>query len=790
MRERFRWYEVSADVAVVEPTDENCEIDAYTAPALRDVILDSINSGHHRLVMDMRRVYYLESPGLGVLVGGLKRTRAREGTVVLVGVRESTLKIFRITGLIRVFHISESIADAVLLLSADPLVPYPKKRAMGEEGAASHWFPARVYTSEENAGPTVDKSLRDLLDAAGIETVFSFPPEQGSWFRESILRMKDSTARPTRDEVLTELARSIELLADGKAAEQIDTTENQAVTDFLVALDKTPDAVVQVYSLLVIKVRDRIVAKQLNPRELGYWERHPGLARNPGRALRLFRRAGGDPRTDAVTAAGREVERFLECRAPRNVHVGREFEITARIAELRKPGGVGFLMPEITKAGSPLYVLLDVPPGCRVVSDPVVTINVPAGGDSDEACFVVRAPRNTGQHRLTVRVCGPGVHGFELARAEVVTTVSRTPTDSPTVMSRQLRSGAPGSAEANLIVFRSGPARYNYVLHWTGHSPVIDTLKTNGDPKPRLRQLIAELSEMSAGGAGWRPGGLRDELRARGGDLWRDFLPDKIREALTELSPGNHKLIVSCENPELGVPWELMYPIERIGGHSDFLVELFDVVRAPYGNAAWCDAFSLDPALVVLPDIRLSGAAAEAWGVRAALGLVTHEPGFVREKAKLQAELRETPFGLLHVTAHHRDRTGMIAMAARQKFSPADLNEFAGDGGAWSGRRPLVFVNACGTAKSHRRFTQFTSWAQAFFEAGAGGFVGSMWDVRSDTASEFARRFYQALYSDGRSFSDALRDARDHSRAQSTDPTWLAYSAHCDPAATVLADAT
>ncbi len=146
--------------------------------------------------------------------------------VVLVGVSANVIKIFRLTGLTKVFHMFESIAEAVLFVSADPPVPYPLIRAAGDAELASHWFPVRVYTSEENAGPSVEKALRDLLDVAGMETAFGFPPEQGSWFRESIVRMKDSTARPTRDEVLAELAGTIGQLADGKKPEQIDVTEN------------------------------------------------------------------------------------------------------------------------------------------------------------------------------------------------------------------------------------------------------------------------------------------------------------------------------------------------------------------------------------------------------------------------------------------------------------------------------------------------------------------------------------------------------------------------------------
>lgn len=69
MRELFRSYAVSADVAVIESVEAGCELDIYTSPELRDVVLKSVSSGYYRLVIDLRRVEYLESPGLGVLVG-------------------------------------------------------------------------------------------------------------------------------------------------------------------------------------------------------------------------------------------------------------------------------------------------------------------------------------------------------------------------------------------------------------------------------------------------------------------------------------------------------------------------------------------------------------------------------------------------------------------------------------------------------------------------------------------------------------------------------------------------
>jgi anti-sigma B factor antagonist len=88
------------------------EIDVYTAPKLREELIDLVSGGAHHLVIDMENVDFLDSTGLGVLVGGLKRVRAHEGSLRLVCTQERILKIFRITGLTKVFPIHDSVADA------------------------------------------------------------------------------------------------------------------------------------------------------------------------------------------------------------------------------------------------------------------------------------------------------------------------------------------------------------------------------------------------------------------------------------------------------------------------------------------------------------------------------------------------------------------------------------------------------------------------------------------------------------------------------------------------------
>jgi anti-sigma B factor antagonist len=98
------------DVTVVQVTGE---VDVYTAPKLREQLVSLVDAGRYHIVVDMEQVEFLDSTGLGVLVGGLKRVRTHDGSLQLVCTQERILKIFRITGLTKVFPIASSVDEAV-----------------------------------------------------------------------------------------------------------------------------------------------------------------------------------------------------------------------------------------------------------------------------------------------------------------------------------------------------------------------------------------------------------------------------------------------------------------------------------------------------------------------------------------------------------------------------------------------------------------------------------------------------------------------------------------------------
>src|SRR5699024_6575935 len=81
------------------------EIDLATAPKLREHLVTIVEGGGRQVIVDLADVDFIDSTGLGALIGGLKRVRSHDGELRLVCAEPRILKIFDITGLDKVFEI-------------------------------------------------------------------------------------------------------------------------------------------------------------------------------------------------------------------------------------------------------------------------------------------------------------------------------------------------------------------------------------------------------------------------------------------------------------------------------------------------------------------------------------------------------------------------------------------------------------------------------------------------------------------------------------------------------------
>ena len=93
------------------------ELDAYTSARFRETMIGLIENGAASLIISMNEVEYIDSSGLGALVGGLKRASERGGKIAIVCNNPQVKKVFEITGLERVFPLygAEDEAESGML---------------------------------------------------------------------------------------------------------------------------------------------------------------------------------------------------------------------------------------------------------------------------------------------------------------------------------------------------------------------------------------------------------------------------------------------------------------------------------------------------------------------------------------------------------------------------------------------------------------------------------------------------------------------------------------------------
>jgi anti-sigma B factor antagonist len=103
-----------AGILVVRPLDKR--IDASASANFEGHIVESINEGNNRLVLDMSEVDFIDSSGLVAIVSILRRI-GPNGDLVICGMKETVLNLFRLTRMNRVFRIFPSAKEAVDVLS-------------------------------------------------------------------------------------------------------------------------------------------------------------------------------------------------------------------------------------------------------------------------------------------------------------------------------------------------------------------------------------------------------------------------------------------------------------------------------------------------------------------------------------------------------------------------------------------------------------------------------------------------------------------------------------------------
>jgi anti-sigma B factor antagonist len=96
--------------AVVSVTGE---LDVATAPRLRQEAVRLVSGGQVDVILDLGGVDFLDSTGLGVIIGILKRVRSHGGELVVVGLAPRVRKVFEMTRVIEILPTFDTVEHAV-----------------------------------------------------------------------------------------------------------------------------------------------------------------------------------------------------------------------------------------------------------------------------------------------------------------------------------------------------------------------------------------------------------------------------------------------------------------------------------------------------------------------------------------------------------------------------------------------------------------------------------------------------------------------------------------------------
>lgn len=81
------------------------EVDVYTVPKLKEELLPLVDKTNQKVEIDLSQVSYMDSTGLGVIIGALKLSKSKNGQLTLLNATARLNRLFEITGLAEVMDI-------------------------------------------------------------------------------------------------------------------------------------------------------------------------------------------------------------------------------------------------------------------------------------------------------------------------------------------------------------------------------------------------------------------------------------------------------------------------------------------------------------------------------------------------------------------------------------------------------------------------------------------------------------------------------------------------------------
>lgn len=475
--------------------------------------------------------------------------------------------------------------------------------------------------------------------------------------------------------------------------------------------------------------------------------------------------------------------------------------------------GTGTAMADPEK---PLIVMVIGRKNVRVTGKSTQTVAVPAAGaDAAELYFdIVGTDLGPAQVDVVIRQAES-----PLAKIILKPSVVRSVTGGRRAEARlaAVPSADPGPPRHQLYISeeeRGGQTTYRFHLELLrpGEPPEpieAESPPLRGDKTDYVRDLYKRIEEM------W--GDNRDkidqfaeQMRAEGGVLWDQLIPDAIK---AELWNNREKIgFIQVYSDEPFIPWELVHMKEpgkrTLPADSWFLAEL-GLVRwmMPDGGTGCSRAprtlrVRSGNVSAVIPEYpaqsgwKLDSAETELATLQATFGDVNR---ITADFSSVRAALSVPGLDLFHYAGHgmgQSDKIGdealvlSVAPAGRvwqagSVFRAADVASHAVlCDPPCADSRPIVVLNCCETGRQGYTLTSIGGLASAFLGAGAGVLVSPLWSVDDVAAAEFSKAFYGALKA-GETLAASAQKARAAIKA-SGDQTWLAYTVYGEPTARIV----
>jgi len=422
-----------------------------------------------------------------------------------------------------------------------------------------------------------------------------------------------------------------------------------------------------------------------------------------------------------------------------------------------------------------LVAILSVDTLFSVVESREVRIPVPPAGDGPERGFTIRADA-LGAGELSVDVY-LGTKLLGILKFKVgVHRAKRYSEPQSAVVGIYPAHVTPGLMR---VVFLSG--RTEHFIQLVAGKKWYEAHPMEIEPEELKRELLhitAKLGDLSEGIA---PGSLsrkRHELHGIGKKLFK-LLPPSFLDDFAEKRAEVRTLAVQGDTQ---LPWELMADSDG----DSFLAEELRISRWLNGYEP-ASLIRLSNAIFAYSE-NVAGAEAEIREIGKLLHL-GEDPTLVVEPDELYARIEAGDFNLFHFAGHTQDEGSSSAASLLLGNNDAFTLDYMEDvrDESMLQSRPIIFLNACGSASGVGRQTLFDHWAKSFIRRGAGAFIGSLWNIRSATANRFGIEVYRSIKAgEAATLGEAVDLARRRSVRDPSDPTRLAYALYGDDSAQMI----